>query len=78
MKTYRENMVVKIIYEDDIPLPDHITLFRGSDHVCCVKDDGVQPDAIADDYAYTSCIQQDPNSFAQQRIDSNMSFLASG
>ena len=38
----------------------------------------VQPDAIADDYAYTSCIQQDPNSFAQQILNKEQQILNQG
>lgn len=46
-----------------------VKLYRGNSFVCCVKDDGVSPDACANDKLFTACVQQNADDFLQDILN---------
>lgn len=68
---------LKVKFHDDIDQSE-VKLYRGSTFVCCVKDNGVAPDACANDKMFTACVNQNANDFLQDVLDRQQEVIAKG
>jgi hypothetical protein len=72
------NVIFKIDYEPELGLPIKIDYFSNNNIAFTMKDDGIFPDAIANDYRYCVAIKIDLIDFKNKIIERENKIIADG